>query len=1194
MNNKKIKKKVHIILLLAFALLVILPHAQANAAMSFNWKENWFFVKSDTSTDVKIKLNEGGWGYYGTQYWYQTTTNYFNWGPNFSGFNYQLNRLSDGFTYTNNYNGARTLSWEYGIKPHVQTAWPNPDGSINFRGESWSASNWKNYSTYVVLPPKAHLIGQPTYFNTSGRYISYWTDNYYGSPRLIWTTTNFAGELNVYGKFYLDTVAPNTNYGAFPNTNNLGWRNQTTLLNLWATDSSNYWYDSAGVRGINYTFDGGPVQFSWGSSTDIWLNEGRHKIVYWAIDNDDNVEGQKTVFVDVDIKAPITEVLASGTTTDKTFELKATDPILSDGTLGSGLAKIEYKIDNGSWQIYSGPITLSGPEMKLYYRSVDKADNIEAVKELSLNDPPVAGSTAYSTYENTPVEIYLPAFDIDGNELSYYIVSGPSHGSLSPLFGDKVVSLPLTYTPNSEYTGDDKFVFKVDDGLSTSNNGLISIEIKVRNHPPTANPDIKEAMEDIQLKFPSSDLLANDTDIDGDNLTVTDVVYLSTTHGKVILEGGYITYYPDENFNGTAKFIYIISDGLHDSSSDVTIKVKEVNDPPLAKPDYKETDEDTILTFSSSELTLNDEDVDGDLLSVTEVIKTANTYGTVILGQDGKITYTPEANFFGYAEFKYTVNDGRGGTSEAYVVIKVRGVNDVPLARDDQKETNEDTPLIFPAFDLTVNDDDVDGDELVVSKIVYSDSIQGLISLNDDGTINYQPEKDYYGPVYFSYIVDDGNGGTSEANVKVNVNPVNDPPVTFPQNIVTDEDTPVTIYLKALDIDKDAINYLKVDDPTHGKLGPIVDGKVTYTPERNFFGEDAFTFKVNDGLLNSNVSTISITVRSKNDEPIINSNLIDIILDEGEMASNSGTFFDVENDSIALTASVGEITKIDSERKWVWTFNASDGPVQSQPVKITANDGTVSVNSTFNLIVNNVSPQVNQINAPIDPVAVNTEISLNARFTDAGVLDTHTAIWDWGDGTSSEGIVQELYGFGTASSVHRYTTSGVYTVKLTVTDKDGGVGYFIYQYVVVYDPNSGFVTGGGTIYSKAGAYTAEPTLEGKASFGFVSRYQKGATIPSGNSEFQFHVASLKFKSTSYEWLVVSGNKAQFKGTGIINGNGNFGFMITAVDDNSDKFRIKVWDKDASDKIIYDNQVGSEDVADPTTVISGGSIIIHKN
>ena len=133
-------------------------------------------------------------------------------------------------------------------------------------------------------------------------------------------------------------------------------------------------------------------------------------------------------------------------------------------------------------------------------------------------------------------------------------------------------------------------------------------------------------------------------------------------------------------------------------------------------------------------------------------------------------------------------------------------------------------------------------------------------------------------------------------------------------------------------------------------------------------------------------------------------------------------------------------------------------------------------------------------------------------FTDPDKLDTHTAVWNWGDGTTSAGTVTEGNGAGTVAGSHVYAAPGVYRVTVTVSDAYDNSGQAVYEYVVVYDPNAGFVTGGGWIDSPAGAYAADPALAGKATFGFVAKYQKGANVPNGNTEFQFQAGNLNFKT----------------------------------------------------------------------------------
>jgi hypothetical protein len=232
--------------------------------------------------------------------------------------------------------------------------------------------------------------------------------------------------------------------------------------------------------------------------------------------------------------------------------------------------------------------------------------------------------------------------------------------------------------------------------------------------------------------------------------------------------------------------------------------------------------------------------------------------------------------------------------------------------------------------------------------------------------------------------------------------------------------------------------------------------------------------------------------------------------------------------------------------------------------------------------------------------SVTQSASFAGTFSDTAGK-SHTAGWSFDGAASTAGSVT-----GDTNVTGSFTfPSGVWGVSLAVNDKVGGITISdsiggLPAMVVVYDPNGGFVTGGGWINSPAGAYLANSSLTGKANFGFVSKYQKGATIPTGETEFQFQVGNLNFHSTVYEWLVVSGAKAQYKGSGTINGTGSYGFLLTATDGDInggggvDKFRIKIVEK-ASGQVVYDNVPnGSDDIdtANPMA-IGGGSIVIHK-
>jgi probable HAF family extracellular repeat protein len=234
-----------------------------------------------------------------------------------------------------------------------------------------------------------------------------------------------------------------------------------------------------------------------------------------------------------------------------------------------------------------------------------------------------------------------------------------------------------------------------------------------------------------------------------------------------------------------------------------------------------------------------------------------------------------------------------------------------------------------------------------------------------------------------------------------------------------------------------------------------------------------------------------------------------------------------------------------------------------------------------------VGPPVSTLDILIDPpgpLPVNTPIAAGAYLSDLQTTDIHTAAWDWGDKNTSLGVIEN----GIVTGAHSYSDPGVYTVALEIFDSEKGLlSKAVYQYVVVYDPEAGFVNGGGWFSSPVGAYKNDPSLEGQATFGFVSRYKKGADVPTGNTAFEFAAGGLYFHSTSYEWLVVTGGDyAKFKGSGTINGWGDFKFMVWAGDGAPDTFRIKIWDEleDIGEDVIYDN--GSDQA------VNGGSIVIH--
>jgi PKD repeat protein len=227
---------------------------------------------------------------------------------------------------------------------------------------------------------------------------------------------------------------------------------------------------------------------------------------------------------------------------------------------------------------------------------------------------------------------------------------------------------------------------------------------------------------------------------------------------------------------------------------------------------------------------------------------------------------------------------------------------------------------------------------------------------------------------------------------------------------------------------------------------------------------------------------------------------------------------------------------------------------------------------------------------PSEAEKMNIEIEMQALIEDN---TAESAIWEWGDGELSSGIVQKSSVTGT----HIYREPGVYTVKLNITNGCGDQFSFSYNYVVIYDSSAGFVAGAGKISSPSGASTAYRNSNGMASFGFVSLYENNKKHSPKNPVFKLDNGGFNFVSTKSELLIVAGNSAKFKGSGEINGTGNYEFMISAEDGdlnrkkNPDKLHVRIWNKN-SGETVFDNKTNSGKHGKPATEILEGSIVIH--
>src|SRR5438067_4028505 len=371
------------------------------------------------------------------------------------------------------------------------------------------------------------------------------------------------------------------------------------------------------------------------------------------------------------------------------------------------------------------------------------------------------------------------------------------------------------------------------------------------NDAPVANAQSVTTAEDT-----AAAITLTGSDVDGDALTY--VVATQPAHGTLTGTAPNVTYTPALNYNGPDSFTFTVKDAtLVSTAATVTITVTPVNDPPVANAQSVTTAEDT-----AEAITLTGSDVDGDALTFT--IATQPAHGT-LTGTAPNLTYTPAANYNGPDSFTFKANDGTVDSSAAIVSITVTAVNDPPVAANDSYAATEDTVLTITAPGVLANDSDVDGDPLTAPIVVGPG--HGAVTLNANGSFTYTPAANYNGADSFTYKANDGALNSNIATVAIAVAAVNDPPVANAQSVTTNQDTAKAISLTATDVDGEPLCYAVAAVPTRRTLCGVAPN-LTYTPAAGYFGPDSFTFKANDGTVDSAAATVSLTVVHVNHAPV--------------------------------------------------------------------------------------------------------------------------------------------------------------------------------------------------------------------------------------------------------------------------------------------------------------------------------------
>ncbi len=576
-----------------------------------------------------------------------------------------------------------------------------------------------------------------------------------------------------------------------------------------------------------------------------------------VLDNTDNPDGpiDATVIGTGDIR-----VINNGNDITADFQLEpvslgasAAYRITHTPTGNTGILSInaggEFALDNETNNLFDFLGEGDNAEITLDYTltdGIDTAASTATINVIGSLDAPITVADVVTLDEDTTAtfDVLANDYDVDGDTISLESFTQPANG--------QVVQNPdgtFTFTPNADFNGNDSFTYTVTDGTSSVTE-TVSIIVNEVNDAPITAPDNVVLDEDTSATF---DVLANDSDLDGDVLSVDS--FTQPANGSVVQNpDGTFTYTPAADYNGNDTFTYTVSDGSSLVTETVNIVVNPINDAPIAGPDTITLDEDTVATF---DVLANDSDVDGDALSVESFTQPAN--GTVVQNPDGTFSFTPNADFNGNDSFTYTVTDGAIAVTQTVDLI-VNPVNDGPQTVEDGVVLDEDTSA---TFDVLANDSDPDGDALSVT--AFTQGANGTVVQNPDGTFSYTPNADFNGSDTFIYTVSDGTEERMEV-VNITVNPVNDAPVTQPDDVVLDEDTSATFDVLAndSDIDGDVLSVESFTQPANGVVVQNPDGTFTYTPAADYNGNDTFTYTVTDGT-ESVTETVNIVVNPVDD-----------------------------------------------------------------------------------------------------------------------------------------------------------------------------------------------------------------------------------------------------------------------------------------------------------------------------------------
>ncbi|EGQ9111448.1 TPA: tandem-95 repeat protein [Vibrio alginolyticus] len=622
--------------------------------------------------------------------------------------------------------------------------------------------------------------------------------------------------------------------------------------------------------------------------------------------------------------------------------------------------------DNGDGTYSFAPNENFNGDVNFTFDVSDGTDTVTANIDVSVtpeNDPPVAGSTAYTVHEDNSItisneQLLANSSDIEG-EVAIDSVSYSGNDGVLEINGDGT----YTFSPNENFSGEvslDVVVVDEEGATDSTTAGITVIEV---NDPPIAGPTAYTIDEDQVLTFSESQVLLNASDVEGD-VELVGISYDGPDGIFSVNGDGTCSFAPNENFNGQVQLDVTIrdEDGA-EVDTYITVDVLPINDAPVSGNLAYSVDEDNSITLSQEQLLAQASDVEGDALTASNLVVDGDA--TVTANDDGSFTITPDANFNGDIDITFDINDG-SDTIVATADLTVNPVNDLPQPEDQAFTIGEDGVLTFTDQDLLDGATDIDGDDLSVEGVTYTGA-DGVLTDNGDGTYSFAPNENFNGDVNFTFDVSDGTD-TVTANIDVTVTPENDPPVAGSTSYTVHEDNSITISDEQLlenssdvegDVAVDSVSYSGTD----GVFQDNGDGTYTFSPNENFNGEVSLDVVVVDEDGATDSTTAGITVLEVNDPPIagatsysVNEDEVITISSEQLLANASDVEGEVAIDSVSYSGSDGIFTD-NGDGTFSFAPNANfDGDVSLDVVVVDEDGATAATNANIDVLPINDAP----------------------------------------------------------------------------------------------------------------------------------------------------------------------------------------------------------------------------------------------